>query len=519
MTQPAPTRRQILKRGAGAAGAAALSVPLLSTEAKASESVDAVVIGSGYAGAVAALRLSQAGINSVVLERGRRWTITPSGDTFAPQARPDGRASWLSTTSPLSREPVSLFTGVLEAYAGGGVTCLAGAGVGGGSLVNYAVMEAPSEQLFRASFGTRLDYAEMAGTWYPRARGLIGVAPIPDDVLASPYYANARDFLTAAERAGLGTRRVDMAIDWQTVRAEIAGTAVRSAIVGDAMLGINSGAKRSVDRTILAAAEATGRTEVLPLHQVLDIRADGDRYVIDCRQIDEQGHELARPRFTARHVFLAAGSLGTTRLLVRAKARGHLPRLNDQVGRNWGSGGDHIVARAGLPLTGKAQGGPAHILATDWDNPKAPVSLLSFPLGYPALGPLTDTALAMSVAPPIGRFTYRLLSDSAELYWPAADPRILRVTAAVQGTAQRLNAATGLGLDIVTPLLTSHSTGGVVLGEATDSAGQLIGHDNLFAVDSSLLPGSTGAMPPALTTTALADRSVSRALENIITAG
>lgn len=89
----------------------------------------------------------------------------------------------------------------------------------------------------------------------------------------------------------------------------------------------------------------------------------------------------------------------------------------------------------------------------------------------------------------------------------------------MQGTAQRLNAATGLGLDIVTPLLTSHSTGGVVLGEATDSAGQLIGHDNLFAVDSSLLPGSTGAMPPALTTTALADRSVSRALENIITAG
>lgn len=101
--------------------------------------------------------------------------------------RPPGRTGLLAVHHfALSREPVSLFTGVLEAYAGGGVTCLAGAGVGGGSLVNYAVMEAPSEQLFRASFGTRLDYAEMAGTWYPRARGLIGVAPIPDDVLASP---------------------------------------------------------------------------------------------------------------------------------------------------------------------------------------------------------------------------------------------------------------------------------------------------------------------------------------------
>jgi cholesterol oxidase len=189
------------------------------------------------------------------------------------------------------------------------------------------------------------------------------------------------------------------------------------------------------------------------------------------------------------------------------------------VGRNWGSGGDHVVARAGLPLGSTAQGGPAHILATDWDNPKAPVSLLSFPLGYPALGPVTNTALAMSVVPPLGRFSYRKLTDSAELLWPTADPRILRVTAAVQSTAQRLNAATGLGLDLAVHLLTSHSTGGAVLGTATDSTGQLIGHRNLFVVDSSLLPGSTGAMPPALTTTALADRAVSRALEHVITMG
>src|ERR1044072_8092494 len=86
MRQPAPTRRQILKHGAGAAGTAALP-------GRAADSVDAVVIGSGYAGSVAALRLAEAGIGSVVLERGRRWTIDPSGDTFAPQTRPDGRTS------------------------------------------------------------------------------------------------------------------------------------------------------------------------------------------------------------------------------------------------------------------------------------------------------------------------------------------------------------------------------------------------------------------------------------------
>lgn len=494
---------------------ASLSVSLLSETAAATEPVDAVVIGSGYAGSVAALRLASAGIRCVVLERGRRWPIVPSGDTFATPTHPDGRAAWLSATSPFTYESLQIFTGVLEAYPGDGIVCLAGAGVGGGSLVNYAVMEAPPEWLFRRSFGARLDHAEMAETWYPRARRLIGVAPIPDDVLASPQYANARDFLAAAGRAGLSTRRADMAMNWQTVRDEIAGTAVPSASVGEAMWGVNSGAKRSVDRTVLADAEATGRVEVLPLHQVVDLRRAADRYLVECRRIDEYGKVLSRPVFAARYVFLAAGSLGTTRLLVRARGRGSLPDLSDRIGRDWGSGGDHVVARVGLPLRTKAQGGPSHILATDWDNPLAPVSLLSFPLGYPALGPLSSTALAMSVVPPIGRFSYQPVTDSAELHWPAADPRLLQVTAAVKATAARLNAASGLGVDVTAPLLTSHSTGGVVLGEGADSAGELAGHPNLFAIDSSLLPGSTGAMPPALTTTALADRTVTKALERI----
>ncbi|WP_306323704.1 MULTISPECIES: GMC family oxidoreductase N-terminal domain-containing protein [unclassified Streptomyces] len=507
------TRRAILKRGAAVAGLSALPTALLSGEAaRAAEPVDAVVVGSGYAGSVAALRLASAGLRCVVLERGRRWTITPAGDTFATPTRPDGRAAWLATGSPFSDARLNLSTGVLEAYAGAGLLCLAGAGVGGGSLVNYAVMEEPSEALFRASFGDRLDHREMTETWYPRARRLIGVAPIPDDVLDSPSYANARDFRRAAERAGLHTRRVDMAMNWDTVRAELAGTAVPSASVGEAMWGVNSGAKRSVDRTILAAAEATGRAEVLPLHQVEDLKRVGDRYLVECRRIDEDGRPLSTPSFAARHVFLAAGSLGTTRLLVRARERGSLPALSPRIGENWGSGGDHVVVRAGLPLTGKAQGGPSHILATDWDNPKAPVSLLSFPLGYPALGPVSSTALGMSVVPPLGRFRYRKATDSAELTWPAADPRLLRVTAAVASTAGRMNLATGPGLDAPLSIMTSHSMGGVVLGEAADDSGQLAGHPGLFVVDSSLLPGSSGAVPPALTTTALADRTVTTAL-------
>ena len=57
------------------------------------EFVSALVIGSGFGGAVAALRLARAGIQTLVLKRGRRWPITPAGDTFATFEKQDGRAA------------------------------------------------------------------------------------------------------------------------------------------------------------------------------------------------------------------------------------------------------------------------------------------------------------------------------------------------------------------------------------------------------------------------------------------
>lgn len=48
------------------------------------ERVDALVVGSGFGGAVAALRLAEAGVHTVVLERGPRWPITDAGGTSRP---------------------------------------------------------------------------------------------------------------------------------------------------------------------------------------------------------------------------------------------------------------------------------------------------------------------------------------------------------------------------------------------------------------------------------------------------
>jgi hypothetical protein len=60
--------------------------------------------------------------------------------------------------------------------------------------------------------------------------------------------------LDQARTAGLPTRPVELAVDWDIVRDEIAGQTVASAIAGQSFYGLNSGAKRSLDRNYLALA-------------------------------------------------------------------------------------------------------------------------------------------------------------------------------------------------------------------------------------------------------------------------
>ncbi|MBT2511506.1 GMC family oxidoreductase [Streptomyces sp. ISL-98] len=499
-----------------AAGAALGVLPLRS--AGAAESVKILIIGSGYAGSVAALRLAQAGLDSVVLERGKRWPITAQGGTFATPAAPDGRASWLNSWSPFVSQQLDVYPGVLEAFQANGVIALAGAGVGGGSLVNNAVMLKPSQAAFNRAFGTKIDFDEMSEQWYARARSLIGPTPMPDDVYASTHYTAARSFTAETTAAGLAPFRADMAVDWQTVREEQAGTREASLIIARSIWGANSGAKRSVDRTILAAAEATGRVSVETLTRVVDVVPSAGRYLVRCERIDDTGAVVARPEYSAEHVFFAAGSLGTSRLLVAARDRGSLPALRASVGRGWGTNSDRQTVRVGMPWNNPTQGGPSGIVAQDNNNPYEPVTMINFPWPRPpADGTGALGALAMTTCSADGYFTYDAATDDVSLTWPSTSPSALRATQAVTATVDRINAANpGTSTLRLNADTTSHTLGGVVLGQACTTDGRLYGYNNLYVIDSSLIPGTMATVPPALTVTALADRCVDQALHRIL---
>ena len=169
--------------------------------------VEAIVIGSGFGGAVTALRLGEAGIETLVLERGRRWTIKdPTKDaTFATFKQPDKRAEWLNTvtkTPAYEGIPIEKYTGILEIIEHGEYKFLVGSGVGGGSHAYGGILIQPPRELFEKVFPASVNYEEMDSIYFPKVHDVIGTSPIPDDILNSDYYLGLKVLEQQALKAG-----------------------------------------------------------------------------------------------------------------------------------------------------------------------------------------------------------------------------------------------------------------------------------------------------------------------------
>ncbi|MCP2259902.1 cholesterol oxidase [Streptoalloteichus tenebrarius] len=474
----------------------------------------AVVVGSGFGGGVAALRLAEAGVRTLVLERGRRWEAGPGSDTFPRFFHPDRRVSWLKPHPVFPASPPALFrpyTGVIERVRGQGMDIICGAGVGGSSLAYAGMSLRPNAELFARVMPSGVDYDEMDRVFYPRVAAMLRLTAIPDDVLDHVRYTSTRLFLEHARRAGLRAERVPLPVDWEDVRRELRGEVPASMSTGDVIYGVNNSGKHSVDRTYLAAAERTGRVTVAPLHVVRDIRRDNaNRYVVRCDRINTDGEVLEHVVVTADALFLGAGSAGTSRLLVRARGTGAMPDLPDDVGGHWGNNGDRLYLRHLVPQpTNPPQGGPACSAILDWSNPAGPVSVEHGPAPLP-VELRTMAMLGMGIPDGHGRFHYDGRADEVVLRWPVSADQ--RSREAVRSTLDRLVRATGgtlVDLNALDPF-TFHPLGGAVLGRVCDLDGRVLDHPGLYVVDAALIPGSTGCCNPSWTVAALAERCLSR---------
>lgn len=479
------------------------------------ERVQALVIGSGFGGSIAALRLAEAGVGVTVLERGKRWELSEDFDTFTTTQNPDGRAAWMHRRPVLPGfPPVTLrrspYVGLLQRIGGQNIDVVCAAGVGGGSLAYSGLMLKPPRDLFESVFPAEVDYTEMDEVWYPRVREIMQPSAMPDDVLEHERYVSSRLFIRDAEAAGLEVERNTVAFDWDGIRAELAGEVPEQCVLGDYLYGLNSGAKHSIDRVgYLPAAEATGLVDVRPLHQAVSIgQADDGRYRVDVERIDEHGEVLETLAFEADFLFLAAGSMNTSKLLLRAQRDGTLSGLNDQIGANWGNNGQRILARGGLAEeTGAEQGGPACIFVHHHDNPEGPIGM---EFGPAPLGTELNTLISATQGVP-ERLGKLVLDEDGEV--TAEWDRSYDASAgrAAEHTMQRMIDAAGgerttvLGM-LDDPSVTFHPLGGATLGGACDAYGRVLGQPNLYVVDSALIPGSTPAGNPFWTIAAIAER-------------
>ncbi len=482
-----------------------------------------VVIGTGYGGAVVAKRLADKGISVLMLEMGRLWN-TPGADgkVFCSATAPDGRAMWFRDKLELGGlMPIDLDirvrreAGILDVVQSPNMAVYCGRGVGGGSLVNMAMLVTPPRDVLARTLPD-VDADAMLQTYYPRALGVLRGNRVRREFWdRTPWYQYSRVGHAAASAAGFDAQFLTSGYDYAYMEKEEAGSVPASALNSEGGFGNNYG-KESVDKNYLAEAVASGKVTIASLHIVREISRDpSGLYVVAANAIDEFGKLVARKEITCKHLFLCGGSMGTSQLLVRARETGTLANLNQAVGTDWGPNSDIFVMRANPlwnPTGDRISMVPATGFRTLDQQGKAVFSMdIPFPLGIETL---LSFNIVMTENPEGGRFVYNPVTDDAELVW-AAEQNAPAVASA-RFVFDKLNQANGtdyasgtlLGKDFLDNT-TYHPVGGCPLGTATDAYGRLRGYDKLYVADSSLIPRGIVANP-ALTVAALAERNIER---------
>ncbi|RSS72262.1 GMC oxidoreductase [Streptomyces sp. WAC06614] len=488
--------------------------------------VPALVIGTGYGGSVAALRLAEAGVDVHMVEQGMAWdTPGPDGKIFANTTKPDYRSYWLRTRTkaPLSNflgfpldKDVPRYTGILDAEEMGGIIVYQGRGVGGGSLVNGGMAVTPKRENFAAVLPS-VDAEEMYRTYYPRANAGLGVGVVdPAWFETADCYQFARVGRKHAQRSGFPFVFVPDVYDWDYMKQEAAGTVPRSALDGEILYGNNAG-KKSLQKTYLARAAATGKVTVTPLHRVTSVApaaGPGGGYTVTMEQLATNGDVTAVKTVTADRVFFAAGSVGTSKLLVRLKATGVLPGLNDEIGKGWGDNGNVMCGRANhlWDPTGKVQASIPCGGIDNWAAGGAFAEVAPLPTGIETYA---SFYLSITKNPHRAQFTWNAAARRVDLNWQAAWKQdsidmartIFDKINQREGTIYRTDL---FGTNkIWGDHLTYHPLGGAVLNRATDNYGRLHGHPGLYVVDGALIPGNT-SVNPFVTITALAERNIEK---------
>jgi cholesterol oxidase len=516
---------------------------------------DWLVIGSGFGGSVSALRLAERGYRVGVLECGRRYR----DEDFARTTWELARYYWMPKLGLKGIFRLTIFKDSFVA---------SGCGVGGGSLGYANTLYRARPAFYRDRQWVELgDWEAELGPHYEEAERMLGVTTYDEDSAADlllKAYAQERGFGDTYAKTRVG---VLLGEPGETVPDPYFGGEgpERAGCMrcGSCMVGCRYNAKNTLVKNYLYFAERRG-VEILPERTVVDIRprgvADGsDGYAVTHERSGAWGRR-DQQRLSARGVVVAAGPLGTNRLLFSCKLRGSLPRVSDRLGYLVRTNSESILAvtapddardfTRGVAITSSVYPDPdTHIepvtygegadsqsllfsLMTEAGTRRdQPLQLVLNMLRHPrrALGAMRVRAWSRRT---VILLVMQTLDNAMRLKvkrrWPNGNvvltteqdpenPNPDKIPAAYRAAEWMQDKLGGSAQAVFTESifsipLTAHILGGAVIGAdpqagVVDDRHRVFGYENLLVCDGAAIPANVGANP-ALTITAMAERAM-----------
>lgn len=310
---------------------------LLVEQAEEAEIFDVLIVGSGYGGAVAAQRLCAH--NEA---HGRPWQIAmlERGREYLPGAFPSTEAELpghIRFTTPKGTGAQGKLEGLFDVRIGEDVSVVLANGVGGGSLINAGVMEAPHDDVWRdPAWPSMRRHASAFNAKATAMRQRLQAQPLAGDT----------PLRRQRTMADLGGKAVPITVAGPDVPQSIAGVKLDACLhCGDCATGCNHGAKISLDVGLLKCACDQG-LRIYSGATVTRFRRAQDEPVWEVQVWHTDAtlrKRMADGVWIKTHrLILAAGSLGSTELLMRSQSV--QLQFSHQLGRRFSANGDILAA-------------------------------------------------------------------------------------------------------------------------------------------------------------------------------
>ncbi len=517
---------------------------------------DWIVVGSGFGGSVSALRLSEKGYSVGVLECGKRFH-----DEDFPKSTWDLRRYFWAPRLGLR--------GIFRLTPFKDVSVVSGCGVGGGSLGYANTLYVPPSDFFRDPQWRELaDWEAELAPHYAEAQRMLGVVVHENDDPADQLLREFGEHLGVDETYRKTPIGIFLGEPGKTVPDPYfdgeGPDRTGCMQCGRCMVGCPHGAKNTLVKNYLWLAERRGAT-ISPDRTVTEIRPIGAPDGSDGYEVrsERSGLRPGRERRTlrARGVIVAAGPLGTNRLLQRCRLGGALPRISARLGELVRTNSEMILAvtvpedypddltkRVAItssiypdPHThietvtyGKAGNSMSMLytlLVGDGTRATRPLKLLAQILRHPGrflkvmfpknwsqrtiiLLVMQTLDNAISLRPKLkrnGDVTLQTEQDPEKpnpTFIPVANEAAEWLAKRTGGIAQSSTAEALMNVPT-----TAHILGGAVIGSSpedgvVDSGQRVFGYENLLVCDGAAVPANVG-VNPSLTIAALAEHAMS----------